>query len=191
MIDFSSKNFFWRRNKSQIVNYYYSMQEETRENFMKPFNFRIMISKAVLLPVLLNLLFGAVAFAEDYLCIADMATGFRYNEGSKNWEESSFRLKNSKYLISGLEKGAAYNVKHLGGSDVMSRCKDDFNDIGSLFCKGTFDIKFNKINGRFVLTYTFGYFNVLPGIQSDSVSIRKSDQGSETPFLEIGKCTLV
>ena len=78
------------------------------------------------------------------------------------------------------------NVKRFGASGVMSRCKDGFNQVGNLFCKGTFDISFNKNNGRFVLTHTFGYFNVLPDSKSDSEVIRKSDQESATPFIGIG-----
>ena len=141
--------------------------------------------------MLIFLLLINATFAEDYLCIADMATGFRYNQNDKSWEGSGFRVKDSRYLISPLENNAAYNVKRFGASIVMSRCKDDFNEVGNLFCKGTLDISFNKNNGRFVLTHTFGYFNVLPDSNDDSELIRKSDQESATPFIEIGMCSPV
>jgi len=141
--------------------------------------------------ILLFLLIINSAFAEDYLCIADMATGFRYNPNDNSWEGSGFRVKDSKYLISLLENSADYNVKRFGQTGVMSRCKEGFNEIGNLFCKGTFNISFNKNNGRFVLTHTFGYFNVLPESEGDSEIIRKSDQESATPFIEIGKCSPV
>ena len=145
----------------------------------------------LLVPVLLTLLVTNLTFAEDYLCVADLATGFRYNQNNESWEESSFKLKKSRYLISLREKGSGYDVKRFSGPDVMSRCKDDFDEIGSLSCKGTFDIKFNKVNGRFILTYSFGYFNVIPESKIDSDLIRQSDQGSETPFMEIGRCSAV
>jgi hypothetical protein len=147
------------------------------------------MKRLLLSPVLLFLLLTNPAFAENYLCIADMATGFRYNQGDKSWEGSGFRVKDSRYLISPLKNNAAYHVKRFGGTDVMSRCKEGFNEVGNLFCKGTFDISFNKNNGRFVLTHTFGYFNVLPDSKSDSELIRKSDQESATPFIEIGMCS--
>lgn len=120
-----------------------------------------------------------------------MSTGFKYNQNDKSWEGSGFRVKDSRYLISLLENNADYNVKRYGASDVLSRCKDGFNEVGNLFCKGTFDINFNKNNGRFVLTYTFAYFNVLPESKSDSEIIRKSDRESGTPFIEIGMCSPV
>jgi hypothetical protein len=145
----------------------------------------------LIIPALLTLLVTKLTFADDFLCIADLATGFRYNQNIKSWEESSFKLKKSRYFISLREKGTGYDVKRSSGPDVMSRCKDGFDEIGSLSCKGTFDIKFNKINGRFVLTYPFGYFNVIPDSKIDSKLIRKTDQGSETPFMEIGKCSAV
>ena len=147
------------------------------------------MKRFLLCPVLLFLLLVNPASAEGYLCIADMATGFRYNQNDKSWEGSGFRVKNSRYLISPPGKNAAYDVKRFGETGIMSRCKDDFNDVGSLFCKGTFDIYFNKNNGRFVLTHTFGYFNVLPDSTSNSELIRKSDQESATPFIEIGNCS--
>ena len=144
---------------------------------------KFLLSSVLSFPLLIN-----ATFAEDYLCIADMATGFKYNQDDKSWEGSGFRVKDSRYLISPLENNAAYNVKRYGQTGVMSRCKDGFNEIGNLFCKGTFDISFNKNNGRFVLTHTFGYFNVLPDSKDDSELIRKSDQESATPFIEIGMC---
>jgi len=145
---------------------------------------KFLLSSVLSFPLLIN-----ATFAEDYLCIADMATGFKYNQDDKSWEGSGFRVKDSRYLISLLENNAAYNVKRYGQTSVMSRCKDGFSDIGNLFCEGTFDISFNKNNGRFVLTHTFGYFNVLPDSKGDSELIRKSDRESATPFIEIGNCS--
>ncbi len=147
------------------------------------------MKRYLLSPVLLFLLLTNAALAEEYLCIADMATGFRYNQNDKSWEGSGFRVNDSRYLISILENNAAYSVKRFGETGVMSRCKDGFNEIGNLFCEGTFDISFNKNNGRFVLTHTFGYFNVLADSERESELMRNSDQESATPFIEIGNCS--
>ena len=123
-----------------------------------------------------------VALAEQYLCVVDKAVGFSYDKVTKEWNNTNFNA-NSKYLISegdGSLKDAVWQITEVGNSFPSIGCKRDFNDYGILLCSDLIsDFRFNKRNGRFLHTYPIGYYNVLPG----------EDEGTDTPSLEIGKCS--
>ena len=62
----------------------------------------------------------------------------------------------------------------------------DFNTPGYLYCEsdiGSLYFTFNKSNGRFLFSSGSGYVNVLPELN------KITDESSETPFLEIGRCS--
>ncbi len=131
------------------------------------------------------LLLSDVAYAgEQYLCTADRASGFSFNKSSKEWEHTTFKA-NSKYVISKPDDGSsAFVVREIGQSFPTAWCKDAFNQAGFLFCEGIGgDFKFNRRNGRFISAYLMGYFNVVPGVNEIT------DATSDTPYVEIGKCS--
>jgi len=134
---------------------------------------------------LLFLLFPITCFADQYLCMSDSATGFTYNDITGEWQTSTFSVRDSKYVITeSKEDNYAFKVAMHGTTYSYADCKDDFNEYGYLVCSGAAGtFKFNRINGRFLKTYELGYYNVLPKIRGND------DTTSDTPTIEIGKCT--
>ena len=141
-----------------------------------------------ILSVLAVLALSINVSAEQYLCIADGATGFKYDETKKTWNEASFKIQDAKYVISSPDNAAAthaYRVMKLGESTPTATCEQDFNDPGYLFCSGqlgTADFRFNRKNGRYLLSFFHGYYSVLPESKTPEAM-------SDTPFIEIGKCS--
>jgi len=126
--------------------------------------------------VIFFLLFTGVAIGEQYLCVVEKSVGFSYNEEQKEWENTNFST-NFKYVIS--KADAVWQITRIGESFPIISCKGDFNDYGILLCSDLSDFRLNKRNGRFLHTYPIGYYNVLPG----------EDEGDNTPYLQIGKCS--
>lgn len=135
--------------------------------------------------LLVAALVPTIVHADQYLCIADSSVGFSFNKGTKSWERANFRVGENKYVLSGPKsEGAAYLLTRMGSQFAEAQCEKGFNDPGYLFCSGFGgDFKFNRRNGRYLKTYTVGYFNVVPGVNE------VTDENSDTPYLEIGKCS--
>jgi len=121
---------------------------------------------------------------EQYLCIADQSIGFEYNKIAKQWGGARFEA-GSKYVISkSKDPNAAFQITEGGVSSPIGLCGQGFDDAGYLVCNivfGTFT--FHKSNGRFIRSNPFGYAEVGPD------SIVKSDEETDTPYMEIGKCS--
>ena len=140
-----------------------------------------------LLITILLLLNPLIAGAEQYLCVPDKATGFAYNKNSRTWEQANLTT-NRKYIVSKSDdehfKRYAFVVIEIGQTIPRAICEKGFSDGGYLECLGVFDFRFNKKNGRYILTHTlFGYIDVLPN------GYFPTDEKSTTPFIEIGKCS--
>lgn len=141
-----------------------------------------------LLAMIYLLLCAHTAFADQFLCVPDKATGFAYNRITKQWDTAT--LKTNQFLIAPAKnvgfKLGAYAVTDIGEKDNLpGYCEKDFNEAGMLFCD-TFggEIKFNKSNRRFLRVFYFAYYTVgIPGPD------KETDEDSGTPMLEIGKCT--
>jgi hypothetical protein len=131
------------------------------------------------------ILFSSYAFGgEQYLCIGDKSTGFKFNKMSKEWEYARFNTAKSKYIISKPKDGlSAYVVRKVGEDMVIASCAKDFDDLGFLFCESYFGdtFKFNNKNGRYLYGDLAGYYNFLPGISLEEDAL--------TPAIEIGKCS--
>ena len=136
--------------------------------------------------IIVALLLSVTAYGEEpkdasYVCIGDMSTGFRFNEGRERWEQKDFRTV--KYLVSKSEKKSlAWEVTEVGKSHVIYACKDDFDKNGFLSCTSKGSFLMNKFSGRFVKTYTFAYYNFNP----NDGAMEKSGRD---PLIEIGKCS--
>ena len=124
------------------------------------------------------------AGAEQYLCLAENSSGFSFNTHSGTWISTTFRT-DDKYLIAPSKNPAhAFQVTRIGENSPSANCEDGFNEAGYLFCKGPAgEFKFNKKNGRFLKVFSFGYFNVVPGMNDTT------DESSDTPYVQIGKCS--
>jgi hypothetical protein len=128
----------------------------------------------------------APALAEQYLCVPDKATGFFYNKDAKEWQ--SITLKTSQFVVISPSKNpkVAYSLTGIGKPKGLPGgfCEKDFNDMGLLFCTTLGgEVKFNRVNGRFVRTYVFAYYTVgLPG------PLNETDENTGSLWIEIGKC---
>jgi hypothetical protein len=126
------------------------------------------------------------SYAEQYLCVPDHATGFSYNKVLKSWDVATFKTER-KYIITTRKDQAGFIVEEVGGGMPILGCDKRFDGYGFLFCSGPlgfYDFKFNKRNGRYILIYSKGYTDVNLGFEWSA-----TDQESDTPFIEIGKCS--
>lgn len=130
----------------------------------------------------------AQASAESWLCIADMATGFKYNSVLKRWDEASFNVAESRYIIRPSRNPAwKYEVTAFGKPTGAPEawCKAEPSSYGYLLCNSYFgEFKFNTGNLRYIKTYLAGYVEILP---TNSLVV----EGGDTPNMEIGKCSLL
>ena len=133
------------------------------------------------------LLFCSSALAESYLCIADLATGFTFDEKTREWRQAKFKA-DKKYIISkNKDGGNAWMVKEMGKKFPNAWCGAGFNDVGWLYCgEKQADFRMNKENLRFLAFYPFGYWTT--GTKGFDKPVR---EGEDTPFIEIGKCTIL
>jgi len=134
---------------------------------------------------MLLLVCPGVCFSEQYLCVADMMAGSIYEESTKEWMSAEFKAGGRKWIISPSKDGRNfYDLKKMGDSVALAGCKEDFSSHGFLFCEGVgFYFGFNKHNGRYTRSSVFGYYNVVPK-KNDM-----TDEESDTPVIEIGKCS--
>ena len=139
---------------------------------------------AILLAVSSFFLPTLLVAGEQYLCIADKVSGFSFNNVSMDWENATFN-GGSKFVISKPDDAnVAFVVHEVGKSAVTATCGSGFDELGSLSCTGYGgDFRFNRKSGRFINSYVAGYYNIIPGVNS------LTDRNSDTPSIEIGKCS--
>ena len=115
---------------------------------------------------------------QGYICVADKASGFKFNKEAKEWEHARFNVKDNKYILT--KKGAQWEWKALG-SRFPTPCGDDFNAHGFLSCSSVEEITFNRNSLRFQSVYPIGY------VHNGQVK----NEGGDTPSIEIGRCTVM
>lgn len=128
------------------------------------------------------LLSATSAVAEQYVCIAEHTTGFRYNRSSESWSPVTFLA--SKKLVVTVSKSSDYEfeVKTLGSKYDFPEftCEDAFNEYGYLFCEGFGEFRMNKNTLRFQSYYPIGYV---------AADFDEEHQATNNPSLTIGKCS--
>ena len=145
----------------------------------------LMLAVLALLPLL--------ARGEGYFCALVMATGFMYIDGV--WREQTLKAE-QKFIVRPSNSRDEWdhalqypsNPLHLkwvvlpvGGSTGIAFCPDSFDAEGGLICASRIaDFRLNKNTLHFLYTYLFGYWNSTP-----------SDEAADTPFVAIGKCSLM
>ncbi len=123
--------------------------------------------------------------SESYLCVADMGTGFVFDNTRKQWRISNFKAEGKYVVIKSTRKGYVREVKKIGETSVVAYCKNDFNEYGALSCERLYQFRMNKNNLRYLLIYPVGYW-------TDNKNAPKHDpfaEGEDTPRMEIGKCS--
>lgn len=119
-----------------------------------------------------------VLLPHDYICIAKASTGFSYD--GDEWNQSSFNVKNRKYLIrllredekTGYFKNSTAGVFPLGEKHPLIGCI--YRDDGKIICKaGKFgEMYISTKTERFIQSYPIGYW--LPGkYNKDSPNITR------------------
>ena len=132
---------------------------------------------------ILILALSGTVYAEEYLCIADKATGFAFKNGK--WVSGDFNTTDSKHIIRPLQDGDfgygqqdfTYGVFKPGNPHNIQWCRKGDDDEMYLRCKGFGELHYSLKTGRYLKTYPFGY------VKGDDVG------GSDTPHIEIGRCT--
>jgi hypothetical protein len=133
--------------------------------------------------MMICLAFSGNALAQNaYICLVDKASGFSFNKGTRAWNGTHFN-PSDKYLVKRSQPPDAWEVTKVGQDIAMSSCKNDFNDYGYLFCEGIQPFRMNRKNLRFLTAYLIGY--VHDGLGSTGLG----PEGSNTPSIEIGKCS--
>jgi hypothetical protein len=143
---------------------------------------------------------SAVARGESYLCIADHATGFKFDKQQQQWRQVNFNHQKSRYIIrpptqeesklAGEDASTEYRnpgyVALKGGGDRPHIFCNRFNQAGMLFCDG-FGDKF--VFGKSRLRYSrsnawLGYVGADP-VGSGSFF----EEGKQDVYIEIGSCS--
>jgi hypothetical protein len=94
---------------------------------------------------------------DSYLCVADLTTGFSFDNARKKWVSADFRSEKKLVIARAKQKPYAWEVKEAGDSRPGATCGQDFNEAGNLFCSGIFDIRFNSRKLKFLYVYPIGY----------------------------------
>jgi hypothetical protein len=120
--------------------------------------------------------------AQTYLCIADMATGFRFDKPTKRWVTTQFDVSDDKYVLT--QKDDEWTWTKIGTEFVDCRQKKGFNSIGAFGCEfGTYStLLMNRNTLRFQITAPWLYVGPFG---------EESVEGANTPYIEIGRCTVV
>ncbi len=133
------------------------------------------------------------AFADSFVCVAEHANGFVYDQETETWEVSSFSVENRSYLVSPTDennvfiKALKYDYEIQDGSSPKSiiHCKavkeiDTNQETGLILCRGSLGESFNfdKGSGRYVRSQPSGY-----------VTKKASSGTGDGPYMEIGNCS--
>lgn len=118
-----------------------------------------------------------------YLCIPDESLGFYYK--NDEWVAASFKVTEDKYILRRLtaedwgfkDKSMPYGVFMLGqNTAAIHRCRV-FED--AFQCRtGIGQFYFSSESGRYIKTYTAGYWN-------------GKDNNENTPHIERGRCSKI
>jgi hypothetical protein len=124
----------------------------------------------------------SIVYAErpiSYLCSTEMTTGFRLDESTGKWQVAKF--KESKYIISNSDASGWY-VRLLGSADAIARCQSmPEPSATTLRCSGSEEFWIDTKRLKFTAAHPHGYLEgqgVLP-------------EGHSTPFISIGRCSLL
>ena len=126
------------------------------------------------LAVLVGLLASASISGQEeptvYLCVADGAQHFMFEEFEKDWASSEAKSTDFKYLIkrSPDSQEFTWEVFRFGRDTAITGCEDDFDSHGNLYCWGYPEVRFNRDHSRFILFNIVGYYGTRPLFEDDN-----------------------
>ena len=132
-------------------------------------------------------------YADSFVCVAERANGFVYDQENKTWEVASFPVENKKYLVLPTDENDIflralrfdYEIKDASSPKPIIHCKsvketDSNRETGLVLCRGSsgasFD--FDKASGRYIRSQPSGY-----------VTQKASSETGGGPYMEIGNCS--
>ena len=130
--------------------------------------------------LLLFLLFPTLLFAESYLCIAEAAGGVRYLSSPKKYE--SERFVTERKIIFKKEQDN-WTVKEFGNTpESAQQCDDQIvgGKISGVVC--------NVFGGDYILNFKalrYRYIHLIGWLPPPDGGV------TDTPFIEVGKCSSI
>lgn len=133
------------------------------------------------------------ARANSFVCVAERANGFVYDQENETWKVASFSTENRKYLVVPANEDNIfvkalkydYEIKDVSSPKPIVLCKavketDSNQETGLVLCRGSNGASFNfdKTNGRYIRSQPSGY-----------VTKKASSESGAGPYMEIGNCS--
>ena len=142
-------------------------------------------SRSITLLVILLAVSVARAEGNQFFCVAEELVGFAYSP-AQGWHASQFNAEDKKFVLRKLQKGELgfdedkeiYGFFELGADSTLDFC--EIEGEGSPIRCSSFmgDTIFELGSGRFIRTYTFGYWV-------------GGNEGSDTPYIMRGRCSKI
>lgn len=138
--------------------------------------------------------FAESTYADSFVCVAERANGFVYDQENENWEVASLSVENRKYLVSPTDENDIfikalkhdYQVRDVSSTKPIIHCKavkesDSNRETGLILCRGSHGASFDidKESGRYIRSQPSGY-----------VTKKASSEPGGGPYMEIGVCSL-
>lgn len=126
--------------------------------------------------------------AGPFLCIADMATGFAFDQKRKKWTSVSFDVGQARYTLKRIPNPGLSNrwsLSRFGASsgtpESAADCQRGFNGAMVIVCAlpNLLLFRFDAETGRFLFSYLGGY------TESSSLGM----EGGDKPIIQIGTCS--
>ena len=130
--------------------------------------------------IVISVATGAVA--DSYLCMADQATGFKFDKATKTWGPVSFDVSSDKYIVArSKDESYTWVVTKAGDDQPLFYCKDDIGADDQLLDCNLFDpsFHFDVRTLRFTAIRVQGY--IVPSGDG-------RNEGDAEPLMEIGTC---
>ncbi len=125
---------------------------------------------------------GVAAQDTSYLCMADQATGFRFDKTTKKWSAATFDVSSDKYIVArSKDESYTWVVTKVGDDQPLFYCKDNIGADDQILDCNLFDpsFHFDVRTLRFTAIRVQGY--IVP-------SGHGRNEGDAEPLMEIGTC---
>jgi hypothetical protein len=156
------------------------------------------------LTLLITLMLSFAVNAEDsYLCVAENATGFQFDEDSRSWDAGNLGADGFEFLVKPIEMnseryriGYRNVVQDIGNNGAeVAFCKQGSDVYGSLNCgepRDPYRFSIRKETMRFIATFNGAYLTSTREIFVEGAKVRVEkvpDKGGDAPYLLIGSCS--
>ena len=146
----------------------------------------------------------------SYICVPDTVVGFAFSAATKTWERANFRVGDRKYIVRPTKEDDTnfigrrgpfdepYGVWKLDEDVAFLLCEEGVSKEDWLRCEVGINGKFvmNAFSKRYMVLYAGSYMVATIDFNWDDdrenlIRTDKEDEGGDTPFIEIGKCSKI